>query len=340
VQTRHARSLVTLADAIKGNDPAQQKQDERAQAKVTLRAVIDHYLKVRQPKLRPISFKEVTRNLLKYWQPLHAEPVDLVDRQRVAAQLRRIVEAHGPIAAQRARTNLSTLFSWALKEGLSQLDDNPVTFTNDPGEGAKARERVLSDADLAAVWKACRDDEHGRIVRLLILTGQRRTEVGGMMWRELDRDAGKWRIPGSRTKNHRDHELTLPPAAWTIIDSVPPRHGHEHLFGRKHGFTGWSPYKVALDRRSDVSGWVLHDLRRTVATRMADLGIEPHIIEAVLNHVSGHKRGVAGTYNRSLYERQARNALALWANHINSITTDSERTILSFPHERGSGPAA
>jgi Phage integrase family len=121
---------------------------------------------------------------------------------------------------------------------------------------------------------------------------QRRNEVGSMTWTELDRATGKWRTPGSRTKNHRDHELTLPSMAWGVIDRVPEREGYDYLFGRRHGFTGWQR-KSQLDKRSGVTGWTIHDLRRTAATGMANIGIQPHIIEAVLNHVSGHKSGVA-----------------------------------------------
>ena len=181
---------------------------------------------------------------------------------------------------------------------------------------------------MRAVWNACGDDEYGRILRLLVLTGQRKNEVGGMRWDELKTDAGKWYIPGTRTKNHRDHELTLPPQAWAIIDSVSRRQGNEYLFGRKHGFTSWSTCKQTLDRRAKATGWTVHDLRRTAATRMADIGVQPHIIEAVLNHVSGHKRGVAGTYNRSPYEREVKNALAIWADHVAGIISGEKSKVI------------
>ena len=97
---------------------------------------------------------------------------------------------------------------------------------------------------------------------------------------------------------------------------------------------------MLLDQRAKIAPWVTHDLRRSVATGLADLKVEPHVIEALLNHVSGHKRGVAGVYNRSNYALQTRNALAMWADHIRQITEGTERRIISFPHERGSGPAA
>jgi integrase len=279
------------------------------------------------------AYYEVSRYLLGYWKALHHEPIDSIERKTIAKRLRAIIDSNGKIAASRARTALSTFFVWAMKEGLCDKEENPVTFTHDPGEGAKPRERVLKNDELRAVWNACGDDEFGRVIRLLILTGQRKMEVGRMRWDELKSGAGKWCIPGTRTKNHRDHELTLAPQAWAIIDSVSPRHGNDYLFGRKHGFTSWSTCKIALDRCSGLTGWTVHDLRRTAATRMADIGVQPHIIEAVLNHVSGHKRGVAGTYNRSPYEREVKNALAIWSDHVASIISGEERKILQFPAE-------
>ena len=301
-----------------------------------MRHVVNHYLERQQPRLKAHSFEEISRYLLgaglhRYWKPMHDLPIDKIEQPSVASGLRDIIKNNGPVAASRARTALSSMFTWAMKEGFCSF--NPVTATNDPGAGIKPRDRVLDDSELTKVWNACADDDYGRSIRLLILTGQRLREVGEMTWSELDRDTGKWRIPGSRTKNGRDHELTLPGMAWAIIDTVPRRDWNDHLFGRSsRGFTGWSANKVLLDQKAKLATpWVVHDLRRSVATGLANLGVLPHVIEAVLNHVSGHKRGVAGVYNRSPYEREVRNALALWAEHIHAITTGTERRILQFP---------
>src|SRR5262249_43846449 len=147
--------------------------------------------------------------------------------------------------------------------------------------GIKPRDRVLDDAELAKVWNACADDDYGRSIRLLILTGQRLREVGEMTWSELQ-DWPMWRIPGSRTKNGRDHELMLPPMAWQIIERVPRRDWNDHLFGRSsRGYTAWSAGKALLDQKVKIPPWVVHDLRRSVATGLADLKVEPHVIEAL-----------------------------------------------------------
>ena len=143
-----------------------------------------------------------------------------------------------------------------------------------------------------------------------------------MRWSELDFDAGVWTLPAERSKNRRAHTIPLLPAAMAIIESVP-RTSRGHLFGTRAraGFTIWDHSKRDFDRRlgDAVKPWRLHDLRRSVATGMGDIGIEPHVIEAVLNHYSGHRRGVAGIYNRSGYEKAVRLALARWADHVMAL---------------------
>jgi integrase len=282
---------------------------------------------------RPNSLKEAERYLLKSFRKLHSLPVHKITRRDVAVVLSELA-TKAPIAAGRGRAHLSALFTWATGEGL--LDgDNPVTGTNNPGPVAP-RTRVLSDSELA-MWNACSDNEGGRIVKLLILTGARRDEVGGMAWAELDRGIGTWTIPASRTKNRREHTLTLPSLAWSIIEATPRRQSNDRLFGRgARSFNNFHKVKTVLDTRCQIAPWRSHDLRRTVATRMADIGIQPHIIEQVLNHQSGHKAGVAGVYNRSAYTREVKNALAIWADHVASIISGEERKILQFPAETAS----
>jgi len=228
---------------------------------------------------------------------------------------------------------LATFFGWCVEQGF--VDTNPVGKRSKKSR-RQSRDRVLDDAELAAVWKACANDDYGKIVRLLIITGARRDEIGGMRWGEFDIDNRTWTLPAERAKNNRALKLTLPGLAWEIVESTTQRAFNDHLFGiGKNGFNNWFSTKRALHQRSGTKGWTVHDLRRSAATGMANIGVQPHIIEATLNHVSGHKAGVAGIYNRSSYEREVRNALALWAEHIISITTGEQRKVISFPHERG-----
>jgi integrase len=218
-----------------------------------------------------------------------------------------------------------------------------VIGTNRPAE-PQSRDRVLTDTELVAIWNACREDDYGHIVRLLMLSGQRRNEVGGMSWSELNLEQETWCIPGARTKNKRAHTIALPHGALAIIAKAERLANKDHLFGTgRDGFGGWSRAKAALDRRIDkargtMAAWTIHDLRRTVATGMADLGVLPHVIEAALNHISGHKAGVAGVYNRSSYERETRAALARWADHLRSVVEGGKRKIVPFEvgHHRAS----
>jgi integrase len=184
----------------------------------------------------------------------------------------------------------------------------------------------LSDSEIAAMWRALPEKQFGAIVRLLILTGARREEVGGLRWSEINGD--KIALPGERTKNGRPLDLPLSGAAAAIIEAQRRRADRDLIFGERDGpFQGYSKSKATLDAALDiVAPWRLHDIRRTVATRMADLGVQPHVIEALLNHVSGHKAGVAGTYNRSLYSAERRRALDLWATHVIALVAGREST--------------
>jgi len=316
-----------LGKVANGEDPQADKIERRRKDEHTLRGVAESYLAAKAKDVRPNTHRELVRYLTgPHFKPLHSMAIDLITRKDVAACVARI--AKRPTAAN-ARAALSGLFVWALGEG--RCNANPVVGTNKPAV-SKARERVLSDSELAGIWGACGDDDFGRIVRLLILTGQRRSEIGGLAWSEIDMDAGTWTLPAARAKNDRAHTLPLPPTALKIIASVPRMALRDQLFGQRaaSGFTHWSEDKKELDARlgGKVGKWTLHDLRRTCATRMGDIGVQPHIIEAVLNHYSGHRAGVAGIYNRSPYEREMRAALAMWAEHVRVLIKGSEKKIV------------
>jgi integrase len=216
----------------------------------------------------------------------------------------------GPFARNRVRTSLSAFFAWLIREGL--LDTNPVAGTGKANEGP-SRDRVLSRDELAEVWHAA-TGTFGDIIRLLILTGQRRNEIGFLRWSEVDWERKMIALPPERTKNKLRHELPLAPQALVILQERQ-RQG-DHVFRKFNWYRG----KLALDAKlKGVAPWVLHDLRRSCATGMAELGVQPHIIEAVLNHVSGHKAGVAGIYNRAKYADEMRSALQRWADHVEAL---------------------
>jgi integrase len=263
--------------------------------------------------------REFERYLLKWWKPLHALPISKIARADVAAHL-----SGAPVAAGQARSALMGFFSWAIKQGL--VDANPVIGTAIPDEHIGPRERVLSMNEIAAIWKACGDDAYGHVVKLLIVTGARRQEVGSMAWDELDRKTGTWTIAATRAKGGRSHTLPLPPLAWWLIDAWFERGAFPvRLFSGK-GFKAWAIGKRTLDARCGVTAWTLHDIRRSVATHMADMGVAPHTVEAVLGHQTGSR--VARTYNRAAYLNEMRAALALWADHMRALVEGGERKII------------
>ena len=329
-QARHIAKQ-ELAKVGLGTDVAADRAKARIEEKRLFKSVVEQYLAAREidlrsGELRQSSFTEIKRYLVKDSARLHNMPLGKIQRADIASILRDKLNKRKQSAAVVARSVLTTFFGWAIGEGF--IDANPVIGTKKVKRG-KPRERVLENDELAAVWNACRDDDYGRIVRLLILTGCRRDEIGGMVWQEFNRDKSTWTLPAERSKNGKALELVLPPLAWDIIDAIPRRAFNDHLFG-KRGFSSWHFPRQELQRRSGTKDWKVHDLRRSAATGMADIGIQPHIIEAVLNHISGHKAGVAGIYNRSSYAPEKKTALLRWAEHIRQITSGAERKVLQF----------
>jgi integrase len=326
-----ARKL--LARVELGHDPQAEKAAKRQQVAHTVRSVVTRYLDAKQSELRPASLR-ISKLYLTgpYFRPLHPMALSAVGRADVATCTRAIVRRHSGPTAAAARRALSAFFAWAIADGLLGNGANPVDGSHRPDD-PMPRDRVLTDAELVAIWNACGDDDFGRIIRLLNLLGSRRQEVGGMCWSEIDLDAGTWTLPAERSKNGRSHSIVLPPPTRAIIHSVP-RTSRDHLFGDRAsaGFTGWSNAKVDLNRRlvGAVKPWRIHDIRRTVATGMADIGVEPHHIEAALNHFSGHRRGVAGVYNRSSYEHAVRAALVRWSEHVLALAEGRKSNVVAM----------
>lgn len=304
-----------LAKAMLGEDPHAARREARAQAAVTLGATAARYIASAEKRLRETTVYNLKNHLNVHWKPLHGYALNALTRADVAARLGEIETEHGPSAANRARVVLSGFYSWCISQGLA--DQNPVVGTRKAAPET-ARDRVLSDDELASVWQACGDDDFGRIVKLLMLSGQRRDEVAGMSWDELDPPGGLWTLPAARSKNRRIHDVPLSAPALAILAEVHPINGRGFVFGRGKGpYSGFSAAKRRLDARAGITvPWVIHDLRRTTATGMANLGVLPHVVESVLNHVSGHKAGVAGVYNRASYAVEKRAALDLWAAHV------------------------
>jgi integrase len=327
-----------------GEDPAADVVEAEARAAKTFNVVAESYIDWQRTRprknggvgLKPRSMLEIERHLREHAKPLHKLQIAKIRRADIATCIGTVAKA-GPVTSNRVRASLSGLFSWAMTEGL--VSANPVVGTRRNEE--TERDRVLSNDELRVIWKSLADDHFGAIVKLLMLTGQRKGEIAGLQWSEINDD--KIELSGERTKNHQPHTVPLSEAASKILTTQKKRSNKDGtlrdlVFGFGDGpFSGWSGCKDDLDARiakADkpiAENWVLHDLRRTVATRMADIGIQPHIIEAVLNHVSGHKAGVAGVYNKSTYEPEKATALARWAAHLMGIVEGRASNVVAFP---------
>jgi len=307
-----ARRLLGLVASR--SDPA----NERIRPAETFGAEVLRYLERKRASMKPRPFVQLERHLQAHGKPLHRLRLAEIDRRIIALRLAEIEQASGPAARNRVRSSLSAFFNFAIREGLIEI--NPVAGTGKADEG-HSRDRTLSQTELRNLLTALGTDQFSDVVRLLILTGQRREEIGGLRWSEVDLGRGLIVLPPARTKNKRLHELPLSRQARAILECHPRR--NDLVFGTgAGGFTSWSNNKAALDKRlNGIGDWRLHDLRRTTATMMAELGILPHIIEAILNHVSGHRAGVAGIYNRARYEGEMRSALQRWGDYIDTLTT-------------------
>lgn len=273
------------------------------------------------------------------------QTVDEAKRHGVPGRKRRNKGLSDPRGRSMART-LGKFFSWLVEHRKLAIDPTLGMFVPPP---PAARERALSTDEIRWFWQACDavGFPFGPLCKLLLLSGCRREEVRGMRRSEINKDGATWVIPGSRTKNHRAHSVPLSPLVREIIDGAPRMENPEGLVFTT-GSTpvgGFSKYKERLDaamlaaarkeRSKDIAiePWRLHDLRRSCATGMAGLGIEPHIIEACLNHISGFRAGVAGVYNVARYAKEKRAALERWSAHIAGLVSGKPTKIIPLPRK-------
>ena len=313
VETARNEARRLLGVLVTGVDPCAQ-----ALAGEGFATAIDRYLERKRSSLKPRSFEDVERYLRKSAAPLHSLKLEEIDRRKVAALLGQIETNSGPVSRNNARSALSSFFSWCIAEGLLEL--NPVTGTAKASQNG-SRERVLTQEELRQLWQTLPQINAGfaDIIRLLLLTGARRNEIGLLTWSEIDFKRGMIVLGPDRTKNRKTFELPLSTQALAILQRQLRRNSTEFVWTDK-GYQDWDRAKQRLDRRLGIADWHLHDLRRTAATQLGELGILPHVVEQTLNHVSGAKAGVAGVYNRSKMTDAVREGLQRWADHVDKIT--------------------
>jgi integrase len=321
-----------------GGDPAMDKETARRDADNTVGPLIEQYLEFKKSDVRPRSYAEIKRHLEVHAKPLHRLPIRSMSQRDVASLLGELAKEAGDVTSNRVRASLSAFLAWVLGEGIRLPEGNVASCTNKREE--KSRDRVLDDPnarprrkphELKAIWDSCLNDDYGAVIKLLMLTGQRANEIASLRRVEVGDD--DILLPRERTKNGREHAVPLSDPAKAILAEKIDE-DRTHVFGRDDsGFQGWSKAKQKLDERmaearKAIPHWTPHDIRRSVATHMAQIGVQPHIIEAVLNHVSGHKGGIAGIYNRATYDKEKREALNLWAEHLLAIVEDRAAVVV------------
>jgi integrase len=359
-RAREAAAAI-MGDVAKGLNPAAERKDaaaaeraRRVRDRLTLRVLIDDWNRLHLAERRPSYAAEAVRALHYAFAAHFDDAAEDLDRAAVVRALdaigRRRMRKDGGVgkpprgATMTGRTAAygRAAFAWAVKRGA--VHTNP--FAALPvRKGIAKRERVLSDAEIAKIWHAASEaaSPYGTIIRLLLLTGQRRGEVAGMTWREISDDLAIWTLPGERTKNGAAHTVPLSAPARDLVRALLP--DHENKRGVKGGlllpgavgtpFSGWSKAKRALDKAirdtrakgAAITGtsparlvpWNVHDLRRTVATGLQRLGVRLEVTEAVLNHISGSRGGIAGVYQRHDWAAEKRAALDAWAAHVAAI---------------------
>jgi integrase len=279
----------------------------------SLKALIDRYLENVVPSLRPRTQAESKRHLTKHWAPLHDRPAAALTKREIAEHLLKLKAENGPVAALRSRATLRAMFAWAFDADLIPAMP-PFPSKKTLAVKERSRERVLSLNELREIWAAAGDGDHGVIVRLLMLTGQRRQEVGGLKWSELDLDRALWSLPPERTKSGEAHTVPLSRQAVELLRGVERRPGRDHLFGDGRGsYSGWSRSKRRLDGRAKVAEWRLHDLRRSLQSHLHELGVSSDVTERILNHA---RQGVQKVYDRATYLPARTQALQRWADTL------------------------
>jgi integrase len=318
-------------EAQAGIDPRARKQDaiaaeEQRHANTFSRLAREFLQTYAEPNLRPSTVREYRRCLLgKDTVHLAAWPISDVSKRDVLSVVDRMVARGSKGAAGRMLAYLSKFFSWCVDREVIEV--SPVARISAP-QPTRSRDRILSANELHAAQVAFEGEGYpfGPLFQLMLLTGQRRGEVAGMRWDELkglNTAAPVWELSGDRTKNHHPHVVPLSPAAVDVIQSIEAQGSFVFSTNGRTAVSGFGKAKARVDQNLASEGlesdaWTLHDLRRTMVTVMnEELRIAPHVVEAVVNHVSGSaKRGVAGVYNKALYMDERRIALNGWASWL------------------------
>lgn len=311
-----AQAQKIFAARVDGRDPAEEKRQARRRLVVDrVDDLIETFMREHVSKLRSARTvsNRLRRDVIPYWEGKSIHDI----KKRNVIELISTISQRNSHAGHRLLKTLKTFFRWCVSRAVTEA--SPAEGLSSGYHGT-SRDRVLTDNELAAIIVAARKTPwpYGGIVEFLALTGQRREEVVRADPREIDAQARTWTIPRERTKNGKTHIVHLSEPAWLVISG--------HLAGKYvfptstgHHFQAYSKSKEALDDLSGISGWRLHDLRRTVVSGMARLGIPPHVADKILNHQSGTISGVAAVYQRHDFLAERKDALDRWGAHVSAL---------------------
>jgi integrase len=330
-----ARKLASAAlrAVAEGRDPNLEKQRARVSKADTIEAVAAQFIerhcyRSNRPRTAAETKRLLDLHVLPRWRGRLAREIT---RRDVLDLLDRVIDNGTTASRNRTLSAVRKMFNWAVARDM--LGASPCAGVKPPTP-ERARDRVLSDDELRLVWQAASKigGPFGLLVQLLALTGQRRNEVAEMQWSELDFEARLWTLPRERVKTGEAHQVPLSRAAIATLKSIP-RIGEGRFVLTTTGKTpsnGHSKGKRRLDALlpPEMPAWRLHDLRRTVASGMARLGIDLPVIEKVLGHRSGSFAGIVGVYQRHDFADETRTALETWGRHVEGLISGQPTRIL------------
>jgi integrase len=301
-----------------GRDLAGEKRDARRKiSSDRVKDLVDAFTRQHLAKRR--SGAEISRLLqrevVERWG---SRSIHTITKREVVSMLGELVDRGTPAAAIKLHKVCGTFFNWCV--GRALLDRSPSEGVPTPAL-AGSRDRVLTDSELGRVLRAADQigGVYGGIVLLLALTGQRREEVAQMIWDEIDLRERMWTLDGARTKNRRPHFIFLSAPAIALIEKMPRLGRYVFTQSGEKPFAAFSTSKRQLDEVSGLKNWVIHDLRRTVVSGMARLGVAPHVADKILNHTSGSISGVAAVYQRHEFMAEREEALTRWGDHVSGL---------------------
>ncbi|MGD0531476.1 MAG: integrase arm-type DNA-binding domain-containing protein [Methyloceanibacter sp.] len=308
-------------EAQRGRDPAiMARKMERGAT--DFQNVFEEWMRRDQAEHRTAA--EVKRMFERYALPAWGRrAIEGIGRRDVLDVIDAIADKGAVAMARRVQSRLNRLFVWCVGRGILTL--NPMQGLPKPHSDIK-RDRVLSDDELAAVWRGAEAMgwPYGRAVQLLILTGARREEIGRLRWSEVQGDT--IHLEGARTKTGKAHLIPLSTPAMALLEDAPRVAGSDYVFtiSGRAPIRGWSWAKIQLDELAPISAWRIHDLRRTVATGMQKLGVVLQVVEAALGHTAGSRGGIVGIYQGHDYANEKRAALEAWGAHVVDLVEDRE----------------